>query len=113
MTEVPKIPMALATKEDGRQFWRVLLHITVPGMMLSARPAALLAALSLKLGVQPLSEAAEREMLVWRNRWNDVNVPENWNLSCLSLLLDADQASRQRERDLKSAPDSGAIPDAT
>ena len=58
--------------------------------MLSASPAALLAALSLRLGVQPLTEAAEREMLIWRNRWNDIEVPENWDVSCLSLLLDAD-----------------------
>jgi hypothetical protein len=101
--EVPKIPIALATKEHGRQFWRILLHIILPGTMLSARPAALLAALSLRLGVQPLTEAAEREMLIWRNRWNDIEVPENWNVSCLSLLLDADQVYRQKRKDRQTS----------
>ena len=102
--EIPKIPIALASKEHGRQFWRILLHIVIPGTMLSARPAALLAALSLRLGVEPLAQAAEREMLIWRNRWNDIDVPENWNISCLSLLLDADQVYRQRQQDRQASP---------
>ena len=101
--EVPKIPMALASKEHGRQFWRILLHIILPGTMLSARPAALLAALSLRLGVEPLTQAAEREMLIWRNRWNDIEVPENWSVSCLSLLLDVDQVYRHRQQDLQAS----------
>lgn len=107
---VPKIPMALASKEHGRQFWRILLHIIIPGTMLSARPAALLAALSLRLGVEPLAQAAEREMLIWRNRWNDIEVPENWSVSCLSLLLDADQLYRQRQQDLEKKS-SGLLKD--
>jgi hypothetical protein len=64
--------------------------------MLSARPAALLAALSIRLGVQPLLEAADQEMKLWKDRWNDIEVPENWNVSCLTLLLDADEAYRTR-----------------
>jgi hypothetical protein len=107
---VPKIPMALASKKYRGQFWRILLHIIVPGTMLSARPAALLAALSLRLGVEPLTNAADRQMLLWRTRWNDVDVPENWNISCLSLLLDADQAYHQRQQDLKTSQDSGDVP---
>ncbi|OCL07617.1 hypothetical protein AOQ84DRAFT_341604 [Glonium stellatum] len=102
--DVPKIPMMLASKEYGRKFWRILLHIVVPGTMLAARPAALLAALSIRLGVQPLEKAADAEMLGWRNRWNDLEIPETWNVSCLSLLLDADQAYRKRiknEQDIK------------
>lgn len=93
---VPKIPLALVEKEYGRQFWRVLLHIVVPGTVLSARPAALLGALAIKMGVQPLYQAADREMMLWRDRWNDLEVPETWNTSCLSLLLDADKAYLQR-----------------
>jgi hypothetical protein len=92
----PRIPIALATKEHKRKFWRILLHIVVPGTMLSARPAALLAALSIRMGFQQLIEAAEKEMLLWRDRWNDIEVPENWNVSCLSLLMDADAAYRRR-----------------
>lgn len=96
-TEIPRIPMALASPEHNRKFWRILLHIVVPGTMLSGRPAALLAALSILLGIEPLLEAADREMLLWRDRWNDLEVPETWNTSCLGLLLDADEAYRKRK----------------
>lgn len=106
--QVPKIPMALASQDYGRQFWRVLLHIIVPGTMLSARPAALLAALSLRLGIEPLTKAAEQEMRIWRERWCDVNVTENWNVSCLGLLLDADQAYRQKQLYLRTPDDNRA-----
>jgi hypothetical protein len=93
-----RIPMALASKEFGHRFWRILLHIVVPGTMLSARPAALLAALAIRLGIQPLLKAADTEMLMWRNKWNDLEVPETWNASCLGLLLDADKAYLDRKR---------------
>lgn len=96
-TEIPRIPMALASVEHKRRFWRILLHIVVPGTMLSARPAALLAALSIRLGIEPLLEAAEQEMLLWRDRWNNLEIPETWNTSCLGLLLDADEAYRKRK----------------
>lgn len=102
--DVPKIPMVLATNEYKRQFWRILLHVVVPGTMLSARTAALLAALSLRLGVTPLTKAADREMLSFRNRWNDIEVPETWNVSCLSLLLDSDHTYSQRQKYLESLP---------
>lgn len=94
--EVPRIPTVLAEQDYGCCFWNVLLHVVVPGTMLSARPAALLAALSLRLGMAPLAQAADREMFRFRNKWNDIEVPENWTVSCLSLLLDADDAYRQR-----------------
>ena len=93
-----QIPLALASKEFGRRFWKILLHIVVPGTMLSARPAALLAALTIRLGVEPLFEAAETEMLLWRDKWNNLEVPETWNSSCLSLLLDVDKVYRDRQR---------------
>jgi len=96
-TETPRIPMALASKEFKRKFWKILLHIVVPGTMLAARPAALLAALGIRLGVKPLQEAADQEMLLWRDRWNNLEIPETWNTSCLSLLLDADAAYRKRQ----------------
>ncbi len=51
------------------------------------------------MGFKPLIEAAEQEMLIWRDRWNDIEIPENWNLSCLSLLIDADEAYRKRHQD--------------
>ena len=101
-----RIPLALASRDHGRKFWKILLHIIVPGTMLSARPAALLAALTIRLGVQPLFEAAETEMLVWRDKWNNLEVPETWNTSCLSLLLDVDKAYRDRRRSIDQATDS-------
>jgi hypothetical protein len=103
-----RIPMALASKEFGHRFWRILLHIVVPGTMLSARPAALLAALAIRLGIQPLLKAADTEMLMWRNKWNDLEVPETWNASCLGLLLDADKAYLDRQR-LEKAENGKAV----
>ena len=97
--KTPCIPMALATKDHKRKFWKILLHTVVPGTMLSARPAALLAALSLRMGFQPLIEVADQDMLIWRDRWNDIGVPENWNVGCLSLLMDADSSYRKRHGD--------------
>lgn len=92
-----QVPLALASKEFGRKFWRILLHIIVPGTMLSARPAALLAALSIHMGVHPLFEAAEMEMLGFKAFWNNIETPETWNVGCLSLLLDADRAYLARK----------------
>lgn len=100
--KVPKIPVALASKKHKGQFWRILLHVILPGTILSSRAAALLAALSLRLGVAPLREVAEEEMLRFRDKWNNIEVPENWNVSCLPLLLSADQAYRQRQQDLEA-----------
>lgn len=91
-SDVTTIPMALASKEYGRRFWKILLHIVVPGTMLGGRSAALLAALAIRLGVQPLMHAAEAEMLLWKDKWNDLDIPETWNTSCHSLLLGADEA---------------------
>ncbi|KFY33245.1 hypothetical protein V494_07806 [Pseudogymnoascus sp. VKM F-4513 (FW-928)] len=95
--QIPRIPMALASEEYDRYFWRILLHIVVPGTMLSERAAALLAALSIRLGIEPLLDAAYSEMLLWRDRWNGLEIPETWNVNCLSLLLDADEAYQKRE----------------
>lgn len=94
--QVPRIPLSLASNEHDRQFWKVLFHLIVPGTKLSARPAALVAALSLRLGLTPLAVAAEQEMLSFRDKWSDVSVPENWTIDCLSLLLDADEMYRSQ-----------------
>lgn len=94
--DVPKIPTILAYQQYNRSFWRVLLHVVLPGTMLGARPATLLAALSLRMGVEPLREAAEHQMMAWKSKWNDTEVPETWNIGCLTLLLDADKAYNQR-----------------
>lgn len=55
-----------------------------------------MAALSLRLGVEPLIQVAECETLRFRDKWNDIEIPENWSLGCLSLLMDADQTYRRR-----------------
>lgn len=94
LDQVPRIPMALATPQLGRHFWKILLHAILPGTMLAGRPAALLAALSLRMGMKPLQEAAYAELVCWKDKWNTLEIPETWNTSCLDLLLDANQKSR-------------------
>ncbi|OJJ38132.1 hypothetical protein ASPWEDRAFT_104603 [Aspergillus wentii DTO 134E9] len=99
--QVTRIPLALAAEKHNRQFWKVLFHTIVPGTRLSSRPAALVAALSLRLGMTPLADAAEQEMLSFKDKWNDVEIPENWTVGCLALLLDANEAHRkQRGQDV-------------
>ncbi|KAL8338988.1 hypothetical protein RB598_007350 [Gaeumannomyces tritici] len=95
--QVPRIPLALAREEHSRKLWRVLLHAVLPGTMLGARPAALLAALSIRMGITPLQEVAEVEMSMWTGRWNTMDFPETWNVSCLNLLLEADAEVRRRK----------------
>ena len=96
---VPRIPMALAQPKHERKFWRILLHLVLPGTMLGARPAALLAALSVRMGIKPLEEAAYSELMAWRNNWNTLDIPETWNSSCLGLLLEADKKHQQALKD--------------
>ncbi|KAK3905164.1 hypothetical protein C8A05DRAFT_31038 [Staphylotrichum tortipilum] len=101
--ELPRIPMALAKPDHQRKFWKVLLHVVVPGTMLAARPAALLAALSVRMGIQPLAEVAYSELLAWRDNWNTLDIPETWNASCLGLLLEADRKHRRATADAAEA----------
>ncbi|CRG91591.1 hypothetical protein PISL3812_08641 [Talaromyces islandicus] len=107
--DIPKIPIALASQEYNRGFWRVLLHAVLPGTMLGPRPATLLAALSLRMGVEPLREAAEYQMMEWKTKWNDIDVPETWNIGCLTLLLDADKAYRQRRENSGQEIEGGLL----
>ncbi|KAF2689843.1 hypothetical protein K458DRAFT_289571 [Lentithecium fluviatile CBS 122367] len=94
--EIPKIPVTLASKEHSWKFWKMLLHAVLPGTMLSTRPAVVLAALAIRIGLKPLFEPASALMMFWREKWNDVEVPETWNSSCLGLLLDADAEYRKQ-----------------
>ncbi|OLN87033.1 putative ariadne-like RING finger protein [Colletotrichum chlorophyti] len=110
-SDVPRIPMALAAQKD-RRFWRILLHTVLPGTMLGARPAALLAALSLRMGIHPLTDAADSELLLFATKWNTLEIPETWNASCLSLLLDADEDYEQRVAEgvtQRQAPDATGV----
>jgi hypothetical protein len=91
--QVVRLPLAMATQKYRNRFWNYLFHLIIPGTKLSARSAALVAALSLRMGVKPLAEMARREVLGFRNKWNDISTPENWNIGCLTLLIDADEAS--------------------
>src|SRR3569833_4477274 len=79
-----------------RMFWRVLLHAFLQGTMLAPRPAALLAALSLRMGMLPLRDAADAELLHFGRRWNTLDIPETWNTNCLALILDADKDYERR-----------------
>lgn len=88
--EVPRIPVALASSKHEWRFWKILLHLVLPGTMLAARPATVLAALAIRIGLKPLLKPASAAMLFWRDKWNNLDVPETWNSSCLGLLLDAD-----------------------
>ncbi|KAF7563543.1 hypothetical protein G7046_g596 [Stylonectria norvegica] len=89
--EVPRIPMALADPKHKRIFWKILLHAVLPGTKITSRPAAVLAALALRMGVLPLRDVADRELIEFRTYWNTLDVPETWNVGCLSLLLDAER----------------------
>jgi hypothetical protein len=100
---VPKIPISLASKEHGWMFWKILLHAVLPGTMLSARPATVLAALAIRIGVQPLFEPAYAAMMFWRDKWNNIDVPETWNVSCLGLLLDADEEYQKQHLNMNIA----------
>jgi hypothetical protein len=94
--DVPRIPMALATEQHSRHLWKVLLHLILPGTRITARPAALLAALSNRMGMLPLRAAADEELSSYSGHWGSREVPETWNTSCMSLLLDADQDYEKR-----------------
>ncbi|KAI0602057.1 hypothetical protein F4775DRAFT_603641 [Biscogniauxia sp. FL1348] len=96
--ETPQVPLALAQEKYKQQFWKILLHVVLPGTKLAARPAALLAALSIKMGMQPLMAVADAEMINWSKQWNNLDVPETWNTSCFSLILDADRSFETRRR---------------
>ncbi|KAJ5815564.1 hypothetical protein N7474_007341 [Penicillium riverlandense] len=100
--QVPRIPLALASEKYGRQFWKMLFHLIVPGTRLSGRPAALVAALSIRMGVTHFTDIAASEMLVFKDRWNDISVPENWNVGCLTLLMDADEGYNSWQADSAS-----------
>ncbi|KAK0370433.1 dihydroxyacid dehydratase [Colletotrichum limetticola] len=93
---VARIPTVLSSVEYQRKFWKILLHLILPGTMLAARPAALLAALALRLGIRPLTATADRELLTFTTKWNNLDIPETWNASCLSLLLDANKDYERR-----------------
>jgi hypothetical protein len=56
--QVRLIPLALATEKYSHHFWKVMLHTLVSGTKLTARAAALLAALSIRMGVTFLAAAA-------------------------------------------------------
>lgn len=100
---VPRIPTILAKSQYGRKFWRVLLHAILPGTLLSERAAALLAALSLRMGISHLQDVADAELLHFRDKWNSLKVPETWSLGCLSLILEADKNYEKRVDDGKIA----------
>ncbi|KAF5009882.1 hypothetical protein FDECE_3933 [Fusarium decemcellulare] len=93
---VPQVPMALADPKHKRKFWKILLHAVLPGTMITARPAAVLAALALRMGIVPLRDAADQELLAFRDKWNTIDIPETWNTGCLGLLLDADRDYEKR-----------------
>ena len=95
---VPCVPLKLGNKEHTYQLFRILLHVVVPGTMLGPRASAVLAALAIKMGIKPLHEAATNLMVKWKANWNNLDNPETWNASCLSLLLDADRLSRQNQK---------------
>ncbi|KGO74563.1 hypothetical protein PITC_002080 [Penicillium italicum] len=100
---VAKIPLELSSEKYNKQFWKVLLHTIEPGMKLPDRSAALLAALSLRMGIMPLMKVAEQEMLAFKDKWNDPSTPQTWNIGCLTLLIDADEAhQKHREMGLTS-----------
>ncbi|KAK7931346.1 hypothetical protein PG985_002058 [Apiospora marii] len=95
-SELMRMPLALAKPTYRGVFWKALLHLVVPGTWLSRRPACVLAALSIRMGIKPLLDAADQEMLTWKEHWNDLKAPETLNTNCMSLLLDADASFVER-----------------
>jgi hypothetical protein len=95
MVEVPRIPVALASRSQEWKFWKILLHTVLPGTMLSARPAMVLAALTIRIGIGPLFAPASSALMFWRDKWNNLETPETWTVGCLGLLLDADDEYRK------------------
>lgn len=93
---VPCVPLALAGEQYGREFWKILLHTVLPGTKLGARPASLLAALALRMGIVPLRDAADEALIAFSANWNTLDVPETWKMGCLNLLLDADKDYEKR-----------------
>ncbi|KAM5356820.1 hypothetical protein ACJ41O_003466 [Fusarium nematophilum] len=113
--KVPQIPMALAGPKHNCKFWKILLHAVLPGTMITARPAAVLAALALRMGIAPLREVADRELLSFRDKWNTIDIPETWNTGCLGLLLDADSNFEQRASEgvtERADPETSILKDA-
>ncbi|KAI1499927.1 hypothetical protein F5X99DRAFT_419581 [Biscogniauxia marginata] len=96
--DVPRVPLSLAKEKYKREFWKILLHLVLPGTKLAARTAALLAALSVRMGIKPLMTAADTEMISWSNQWNRLDIPDIWKTSCLSLILDADKSFETRRK---------------
>jgi hypothetical protein len=94
--QVPIIPLALAEEQYQCQFWKLLLHAVLPGTKLASRPAALLAALALRMGITTLQDVADMELIRFQNYWNKLDTPETWNMECLGLLLDADRDYENR-----------------
>lgn len=105
MSEVPRIPIALASQAHEWKFWKILLHAILPGTMLSTRPAMLLAALAIRIGIKPLFQPASSALMFWRDKWNNLEIPENWNVGCLGLLLDADDEYRKTTMNAEIAND--------
>ncbi|KAJ2978061.1 hypothetical protein NQ176_g4026 [Zarea fungicola] len=99
LAKVPRIPMNLTAFESEHKFWNIILHLIVPGTKLADRAAALVAALSLRMGISPLRDAADRALLAQQYKWNTFLIPENWSTGCLSLLLQADEDYERRVAD--------------
>ncbi|KAF2440665.1 hypothetical protein P171DRAFT_435441 [Karstenula rhodostoma CBS 690.94] len=104
MAEVPKIPVALASQSQEWKFWKILLHAVLPGTMLSTRPSMVLAALAIRIGIEPLFPPASSALKFWRDKWSNLEAPETWTVGCLGLLLDADDEYRKMTSDSEPSP---------
>lgn len=98
-SQARRIPLALASEQHSSQFWTIMLHTINPGTQLTPRAAALLAALTIRLGIPFLADVAEREVLSYRDKWNNIEVPETFASSCMGLLLDANTAHQKAHKD--------------
>ena len=106
--EISYIPLALALPRYSRGFWQILPHTFVPGTMFASRPAALLAALSIRKGIHCLESVAYAELQ--HHTWSNLDYPQMWTTSCLALLLEAGGSFETRTKD---DPNMGGIGQAT
>ncbi|KAI0003546.1 hypothetical protein F4779DRAFT_601620 [Xylariaceae sp. FL0662B] len=66
---------SLVQSKYKTQFRKIPLHLVVPGTRISSRPAALLAALSIRMGIEPFMADADIETINWSRECIKLGIP--------------------------------------
>ncbi|KAJ5115919.1 hypothetical protein N7456_000267 [Penicillium angulare] len=97
---VTKIPLSLANNSQYNNcldFWRVVLHLIVPGVLVCHKSAIIVAALTLLYGPNPLKVDAANAVDEIDDYWSGDKIIEVLNLPFLTLLVDAEIAYQSKE----------------